>query len=44
MNMATEVPEKTHECKRCGQLFDQLSPYKEHERTHPEEKPYMQAL
>jgi len=40
MNMATEVPEKTHECKRCGQLFEQLSPYKEHERTHPEEKPY----
>ena len=28
------------ECKYCGHLFDQLSAYKQHERTHTGEKPY----
>ena len=32
MNMATKTPGKTREYKHCGQLFDQLSACKEHER------------
>ena len=40
MNMATKLQGKAHECKHCGLLFDQLSAYKEHERTHTGVKLY----
>ena len=40
MNMATKIRRKAHECKHCGQLFDQLSAYKRHGRTHTGMKVY----
>ena len=40
VNTAAKTRQKVHECKHCGQLFDQLSAYKEHERIHIGMKPY----
>ena len=40
MNTAAKTRQNAHECKHCGQLFDQLSAYKEHVRIHTGVKPY----